>query len=74
MFNKDPIVYANPHPDEQDYGYIPVHPSNQKNASLRNRSPGGNLTQSRQSQEPSSSALDINAEADYHPQRAQMRF
>ena len=40
MFNKDPIVYANPHPNEADYGYTGVgHPSNQKNASLRMRSP-----------------------------------
>ena len=30
MFNKDPIVYANPHPAERDYGYVDSHPANQK--------------------------------------------
>ena len=34
MFSKEPVVYANPHPDEQDYGYTGSHPANQKNASL----------------------------------------
>ena len=38
MFSKEPVVYANPHPDEQDYGYTGSHPANQKNASLRVRS------------------------------------
>lgn len=38
MFNKDPVVYANPHPEEQDYGYVGSHNVNQKNASLRVRS------------------------------------
>ena len=39
MFNKDPIVYANPHPVEQDYGYTSNHPARKINASLRVRSP-----------------------------------
>ena len=56
MFNKDPIVYANPHPQEQDYGYSGNHPANQKNASLRVRSGQQSITQT---EEPSSSALDV---------------
>ena len=55
MFNKDPIVYANPHPAEQDYGYTGNHhPSVQKNASLRVRSQSIEV-----SEEPSSSVLDV---------------
>ena len=45
MFNKDPVVYANPHPEEQDFGYVGAHhPTNQKNASLRVRSNQQSLT------------------------------
>ena len=72
MFNKDPIVYANPHPAEQDFGYVGGHPNNQKNASLRVRSdpPSMNAT----GEEASSSALDVRTSSGFAPQQAQMRF
>jgi len=77
MFNKDPIVYANPHPQEQDYGYTAGHPSIQKNVSLRVRSPRLDHPSGAPSEEPSSSALDVRGSSNsggYYPQQAQMRF
>jgi len=79
MFNKDPIVYANPHPAERDYGYIgSKHPNNQKNASLRMRSPRlDHPSNVAPSEEQSSSAIDVrgsSASGGYYPHHAQMRF
>ncbi len=57
MFNKDPIVYANPHPTEQDYGYMSKNPANKTNASLRVRSPNA-LPSISPTEDPSSSVID----------------
>ena len=57
MFSKEPVVYANPHPDEQDYGYMSAHPANQKNASLRVRSNHQSLSNT--DAEQSSPAIDV---------------
>ena len=81
MFNKDPIVYANPHPEEQDYGYLSSqhHASHQRNASLRMRSPNRNSGGS-PTDEYSSSVLDaqgsaFNGTGTMHPdEAAKMRY
>lgn len=74
MFNKDPIVYANPHPAESDYGYGHSNPAVAKNASLRIRS--GQPSLSQEGEEPSSSIIDARgSEASVaYPQPGQMRF
>ena len=82
MFSKDPVVYANPHPREQDYGYTGGHPSNQRNASLRMRSPNAQQQSITASEaEQSSSAIDMRGttgnnatQSGYNPQALPQRF
>ena len=81
MFNKDPIVYANPHPAEQDYGYMNnQRAAVQKNASLRVRSDMAPQQQQQEpqpqlhssitpSEEPSSSVIDARGSQASYPDR-----
>ena len=66
MFSKEPVVYANPHPAEQDFGIVgKIGPNNQKNASLRMRqSDHGSMSGA---DDPSSSALDVRTSG-YYPE------